>query len=345
MNLLQPEFVLSVGDLIEGYTENADRLAAEWKEFQGYVNRLQMPFFYAPGNHDVSNLFQDKAWQEKFGRRWYSFVYRNVLFLILDSDDPPNKGGQVRPDQLEFVKKTLEQNAEVRWTIVAIHKPLWTQRNLDKNGWLEVEKLLANRPYTVFAGHVHHYQKFIRNGRNYYQLATTGGGSRMRGLAYGEFDHIAWVTMKKNGPLIANVMLDGIYPEDLNRPVSDEEGVPQYNRKPTYPVRGQVYCEGCPLPGIQVVFHLVNPETKKLTRAGDAVTESDGSFVLSTYQANDGAPAGEYKITVNNPLEPVNPLAPNAQHPLPEKYAKTETTPLTFTVKNGKNDVMLELKK
>ena len=97
LNLLQPEFVLSVGDLIEGYTENADRLAAEWKEFQGYVNRLQMPFFYTPGNHDVSNLFQDKAWQEKFGRRWYSFVYRNVLFLILDSDDPPNKGGQVEP--------------------------------------------------------------------------------------------------------------------------------------------------------------------------------------------------------------------------------------------------------
>ena len=39
----------------------------------------------------------------------------------------------------------------------------------------------------------------------------------------------------------------------------------------------------------------------------------------STYQANDGAPAGEYKITVNNPLEPVNRYA---QHPLPEKYAK-----------------------
>src|SRR5271157_2794205 len=44
LNLLQPEFVLSVGDLIEGYTDNAERLAAEWKEFQGYVTQLQMPF-------------------------------------------------------------------------------------------------------------------------------------------------------------------------------------------------------------------------------------------------------------------------------------------------------------
>src|ERR1700757_1134505 len=42
LNLLQPEFVLAVGDLIEGGKENAAHLAAEWKEFQGYVHRLQM---------------------------------------------------------------------------------------------------------------------------------------------------------------------------------------------------------------------------------------------------------------------------------------------------------------
>jgi serine/threonine-protein phosphatase CPPED1 len=344
LNLLQPEFVLSVGDLIEGYTENPERLAAEWREFQGYVNRLQMPFFYAPGNHDVSNLFQDKAWKEKFGHSYYSFTYRNVLFLILNSDDPPNKNGQISPEQQEFIKKTLEQNTDVRWTIVAIHKPLWSQTNLDKTGWLDVEKALANRPYTVFAGHIHHYEKFIRNGQNYYQLATTGGGSRMRGVAYGEFDQIAWVTMKKNGPVLANILLDGVLPDDLNKPITAEEGVPVYNRKPTHPVHGMVLCEGCPMAGAQVVFHLVNPETKKLVRAADAVTEGDGSFMLTTYQANDGAPAGDYKVTVFYGKERFNPneLAPN--HPFPEKYSKPETTPLTAVVKAGKNEITLELK-
>src|SRR5262245_32187792 len=52
LNLMQPEFVLSVGDLIEGYTEDQEKLNAEWREFQGYVCQLQMPFFYVPGNHD-----------------------------------------------------------------------------------------------------------------------------------------------------------------------------------------------------------------------------------------------------------------------------------------------------
>ncbi len=76
----------------------------------------------------------------------------------------------------------------------------------------------------MFCGHVHRYQMFDRNGTNYYQLATTGGGSRLRGVEYGEFDHVAWVTMKKDAPLIANVMLDGILPANLKVPDTRREG-------------------------------------------------------------------------------------------------------------------------
>src|SRR5438552_18786377 len=55
INLLQPAFVISVGDLIEGYTKDKAKLAEQWKEFQTYTSKLQMPFFYVPGNQDVSN--------------------------------------------------------------------------------------------------------------------------------------------------------------------------------------------------------------------------------------------------------------------------------------------------
>src|ERR1043165_4980983 len=34
LNLLQPAFVLSVGDLIEGYTKDTAKMADEWKELQ-----------------------------------------------------------------------------------------------------------------------------------------------------------------------------------------------------------------------------------------------------------------------------------------------------------------------
>ncbi len=328
LNLLQPEFVLSVGDLIEGYSQDPELIAAQWREFQGYVGKLQMPFFYVAGNHDVSNLFEDGVWKEKFGRRYYSFLYRNVLFLVLCSDDPPDSGGHVGEEQIAWAKKTLDENKDARWTVVALHKPLWAQANLPANGWLAVEKLLADRPYTVFAGHVHRYQKYVRQGRNYYQLATTGGGSHLRGVPYGEFDQIAWVTMKKSGLLLANVLLDGVYAEDLRRPVTDEAGVVVTDRRRVYPARGTVALDGCPVPGAMVAFYRVGPD-RKVARVADGVTEADGSFVLSTYGTFDGAPAGDYTVTVA-PFQP--PAGPSRAPPLPTAYAVPGTSPLRARV-------------
>lgn len=338
LNLMQPEFVLCVGDLIEGYKEDTARLADEWREFQGYVSRLQMPFFYLPGNHDVTNAVESKVWQEKFGRAYYHFSYRGVLFLLLNSSDPDEKSKTLSPEQLGYVKKALSQNPDARWTVVLIHKPIWTE-DVEKNGWGEVERMLEGRKYTVFAGHVHRYKKFVRNGMNYYQLATTGGASRMRGLRYGEFDHFVWVTMKKDGPNLANLMLDGIYPEDMRLPSSEEEGVSVAGRKVVHPVRGKVYFEGSALPEGLITFYTLNPDAKsaekKYTKVADALLEADGSFLPSTYTANDGLPAGDYTVTITQ----------TGVTKIPEKYGKPDASDLNLSVKSGSNDLTLELKK
>ena len=223
LNLLQPEFVVSVGDLIEGGAKKESaKVDQEWKEFNGFIAKLQMPFFYVPGNHDLSNAAAKKKWQDQFGRRYYHFVYRNVLFLLLDSEDPPGhkiNSGHLGDEQIAYAKKVLEKNRNVRWTIVALHRPIWKNpTELPKTGWLEVEQELAGRKYTVFAGHIHRYERFERQGMRYYQLATTGGSSKMRGTGLGEFDHIVWATMKKDGPLLANIMMEGIFAEDIRQP-------------------------------------------------------------------------------------------------------------------------------
>src|ERR1700685_2035577 len=44
LNLLQPAFVISVGDLIEGGNKKPKVLDNEWKEFDGFISKLQMPF-------------------------------------------------------------------------------------------------------------------------------------------------------------------------------------------------------------------------------------------------------------------------------------------------------------
>ncbi|MCS7159002.1 MAG: metallophosphoesterase, partial [Gemmatales bacterium] len=169
LNLLQPAFVVSVGDLIEGYTEKMEQLQAEWKEFDDFVHRLQMPFFYVPGNHDYSNPVMERLWKEKFSKPYYHFVFQNVLFLMVNSDDPPKtQEGRISPEQVEYFRRVLEANKEVRWTLIFLHRPLWATPKVAETGWLEFEQLLSDRPYTVFAGHIHKYKRFVRHGRLYY---------------------------------------------------------------------------------------------------------------------------------------------------------------------------------
>ncbi|HOX85129.1 MAG TPA: metallophosphoesterase [bacterium] len=215
INLLQPELVMCVGDLIEGYAEDETLVNEQWDEFDALVKRLQMPFFYLPGNHDQTNSVMQKIWASRRGRSFYHFVYKNVLFLCLNSESNvsnPQAIGGLSAEQLGYFRRVLAEKQNVRWTLVFLHKPLWT---MDDPSWLEFEKMLPGRQLTVIAGHEHAYRKFDRNGNDYYILATTGGVSNLRGLSHGEFDHIVWVTMTDNGPVMANLMLDGIYADDM----------------------------------------------------------------------------------------------------------------------------------
>lgn len=215
LNIMYPEFVLSVGDLINGYTKDTAQIKTEWDEVNHIIDDLKMPFFYLPGNHDITNKVMAGEWEKRYGKRYYYFIYKNTLFLILDSNDDDDYN--LTREQTDFVLETLKENANVRWTFLLMHHPIWTYNT---NGrFEEIETALSGRKYTVIAGHTHHYSHEVKKGQNYYVLATTGGGSRLRGNYFGEFDHITWVTMTDAGPSMANLRLDGILPHDI---INDE---------------------------------------------------------------------------------------------------------------------------
>ncbi len=214
LNLLQPEFVLSVGDLIDGYTEKPEVWNREWKEFDDMVNQLDMPFFYVPGNHDTSNQLLTKVWREKHGRDYYYFIHKNVLFIALNTEDLlDNKDGGISKKQSDYVIQALKDHPDVQWTLIFMHRPLWSYG--DQAGYEKIEEKLKGRNYTVFSGHHHNYEYQKRNGMDHYILATTGGGSYMRGVQFGEFDQITWVTMKESGPKVAHIEFDHIYDKEI----------------------------------------------------------------------------------------------------------------------------------
>lgn len=216
--LLQPEFIISVGDLIEGYTDDESELKRQWDEFEGFFTGFELPFFYVPGNHDLSNPAMVRLWTERFGRDFYHFLYQDVLFLCLNSEDGAR--ATLGTEQLDYFRRILGEYPEPRWTLVFIHRPLWTYDTAP--GWSEFEGLLQDRPYTVFAGHNHRYEKVVRKDRRYITLATTGGVSDLRGPDHGEFDQVAWITLSDEGPVLANLLLDGIREEDVRTDRSAE---------------------------------------------------------------------------------------------------------------------------
>ena len=262
LNLLRPELVLSVGDLIDGGSEDRGKLGREWEEFDADVEVAVAPFYYLGGNHDLTNLTMRAVWEERYGARYYHFIYKDILFFVLDTEDnsrerideifkaravaieildgrapgtweeteyfnmPERQYGRVGVEQLTYVKRVLLQNEKVRWTFLLMHKPAW--RRAEDTGFGEIETALGKRPYTVVNGHFHDYSHETRLGRDYISLATTSGlQNRASEMA---FDHVTLVTMTEKGPVIGNLRLDGILDKTGHIPLDPGERCYQASR-------------------------------------------------------------------------------------------------------------------
>jgi hypothetical protein len=115
------------------------------------------------------------------------------------------------------------------------------------------------------------------------------------------------------------------------------------NRLPVFPVSGKISFNGKVPDGAYVALHSkTNAEAPNGQQVvPSAQVKSDGTFELSSYAAADGAPPGEYKVTVgwHKTIKPPGgdpTLGPNL---LPPKYSKPSTSPLTVTIASGANEL------
>jgi hypothetical protein len=70
-----------------------------------------------------------------------------------------------------------------------------------------------------------------------------------------------------------------------------------------YPVRGKILFEGQPARGATLVFHPLGNSDPNAVKPR-AFVDRDGTFEVFTYAAGDGAPAGEYAVTVAGRMWP-----------------------------------------
>jgi len=272
INLLQPEFVINVGDLIEGYSDRAAELNTEWNEADSWLNVLDAPFFKTPGNHDIANKTAREVWLNRYGATYYHFLYKNVLFLVLDTEynrpsPPPDMkqkielynrlqvedpakaqamlaefmsdesvvAGLATPvefndEQLAWIRRTLAEHPDVRWTFLFMHEPCWEKPS---DSFKKIQSMLKGRKHTIYAGHLHYYDYDNIDGYEYITMGPAGASFHQEGP--GNVDHIMWVTMTDNGPQMGNIALKGLF----DRKGLDPELFGAYDRKGAKPAKNQ----------------------------------------------------------------------------------------------------------
>jgi predicted MPP superfamily phosphohydrolase len=253
LNLLHPDFIINVGDLIEGDYENIEDIHAQWDVFDQRAQNSEVPIFYVGGNHDLTGIDLTGVWQNRYGPTYYHFVYKNVLFLVLNSEDyseertqeikkfrdeaisqvkekgmevfketeyanlPELVSGGISAEQAIYFTKVIKANPEVEHTFLFVHKAPWKN---EASEFMAIETALEHRSYTVFNGHAHTYEHEERLGHDYIRLATTGGAQfPQKGPS---MDHVMLVTLEKDQVKIANLKLSGILDKYGNIPAGGD---------------------------------------------------------------------------------------------------------------------------
>jgi hypothetical protein len=105
---------------------------------------------------------------------------------------------------------------------------------------------------------------------------------------------------------------------------------------PVHPVLGAIQFRGQPVAGAFV--SLIPKDAAEGIPNPRATVGKDGSFTVSTYNGDDGAPEGEYTLTIQwyKPVRQGNDLVggPNV---LPAKYASAKTSDVRIRVAAGEN--------
>jgi hypothetical protein len=103
------------------------------------------------------------------------------------------------------------------------------------------------------------------------------------------------------------------------------------------PVTGQVFLDGKPLDGADIARIQVAP---KGARPAIGKIDSEGRFVLTTFEMNDGCVPGAHPVAVIYN----KPIGENGIHwLLPKKYADPLTSGLTVTIKGPTDDLKVDV--
>jgi predicted phosphodiesterase len=184
----EPAFVIHLGDLTtRGGSEK------HWQEFDDMhkeFRRKKIPYFPILGNHEfygndkkaLHNYFERFPYLDK--RRWYSFTWKNVGLILVDSNFSALTKEQIEEQSQWYLNELekFEKNTEIDFMIVCCHEPPFTNsRVVGPNEKVKVyfadPFLRFQKARLFFSGHSHSYERFQTGGK-FFIVSGGGGGPR-----------------------------------------------------------------------------------------------------------------------------------------------------------------------
>ena len=106
-------------------------------------------------------------------------------------------------------------------------------------------------------------------------------------------------------------------------------------RTPVHPVSGKVLFRDQPAVGAVVFFVPANEPPDPVDPRPHGTVQADGTFKLTTYEPDDGAPAGDYTVIL---------LWPSDSRDEPDdkffgRFADAKRSTIRYTIKAGKNEL------
>ncbi len=160
----QPGFLVHTGDISHLSREE------EWDTAVQVIGGANKEVFYVPGEHDVADPGNGKAYLARFGkgaqgRGWYSFDVAGVHFVALINVFEFSPGfksaglAKLGDEQLEWLEKDLAHRSASTPLVVLAHLPLWTVYEQWGWGTADAGRALGYMKrfgsVTVLNGHIH----------------------------------------------------------------------------------------------------------------------------------------------------------------------------------------------
>jgi len=184
----QPSFMIHTGDISHLSKDSEFDDAAE------IIGEAGIPVFYVPGEHDLLDDGQGRAYLDRYGRGshgvgWYSFDDRGVHFVGLVNVVNLRAGGlgNLGNEQLEWLEADLAGLSSSTPIVVFAHIPLWSV--YPEWGWGTEDGARALSylgrfgSVTVMNGHIHQVMQKVEGRIAFHTARSTAFPQPVPGTA------------------------------------------------------------------------------------------------------------------------------------------------------------------